>query len=202
MTNPFRQLKHENPLPLFNERKATEAAAFFLLKARGSLDLLKLMKLLYLAERESFKRFGESITNDSFVSMRHGPVLSIVLDLINGFYDGSTGHWSKWISDRANHKISINKKYSALDPEEDLLGLSDSDVECLSAVWEEFGGMNTFDLVEYTHTHCPEWENPGSSSLSISVPKMLQALGYTEEAIASIQELTQERLSLHNLMHV
>lgn len=40
MTNPFRQLKHENPLPLFNERKATEAAAFFLLKARGSLDCM------------------------------------------------------------------------------------------------------------------------------------------------------------------
>ncbi len=41
---------------LFNEKKAAQAAAYFLLRAGGRLDVLKLMKLLYLAERRSFEK--------------------------------------------------------------------------------------------------------------------------------------------------
>lgn len=70
---------------IFSERKAAEAAAFLLLKGGGGLELLKLMKLMYLAERESFKKYGESITGDAFVSMQHGPVLS-------GTYDFAKAH--------------------------------------------------------------------------------------------------------------
>ena len=39
---------------LFDEKKLTQATAFFLYKAHGRLPILKLMKLLYIAERESF----------------------------------------------------------------------------------------------------------------------------------------------------
>ncbi len=38
---------------MFNERKAAQAAAYLLHKAGGKLPLLKLMKLMYLAERLS-----------------------------------------------------------------------------------------------------------------------------------------------------
>jgi len=44
---------------LFQEPKAAQAAAFMLYRANGKLEVLKLMKLMYLAERESFARFGE-----------------------------------------------------------------------------------------------------------------------------------------------
>ncbi|SUA19949.1 phage associated protein [Neisseria gonorrhoeae] len=39
---------------IFQEPKAAQAAAFLLYKANGRLEVLKLMKLMYLAERESF----------------------------------------------------------------------------------------------------------------------------------------------------
>ncbi|HTH08426.1 MAG TPA: Panacea domain-containing protein, partial [Acidovorax sp.] len=61
----------------FNERKAAQAAACLLHKAGGSLSVLKLMKLMYLAERRSLKKYGDTITGDAFVSMPHGPVLSM-----------------------------------------------------------------------------------------------------------------------------
>ena len=51
---------------LFQEPKAAQAAAFMLYKANGKLEVLKLMKLMYLAERESFARFGEGLTGDAF----------------------------------------------------------------------------------------------------------------------------------------
>ena len=49
---------------LFNEKKAAQAAAYFLLRAGGPLTVLKLMKLLYLAERGSFERYGTPMIGD------------------------------------------------------------------------------------------------------------------------------------------
>ena len=44
---------------MFNERKAAQMAAFFLGQGSGGrLAHLKLMKLLYLADREAVRAFG------------------------------------------------------------------------------------------------------------------------------------------------
>jgi uncharacterized phage-associated protein len=67
---------------MFNEFKVTQIAAFFLPKEGGEMFLLKLMKLLYLSERESFARFECSISGDKFYSLPHGPVLSRTKELI------------------------------------------------------------------------------------------------------------------------
>ena len=80
--------------PLFQEPKAAQAAAFMLYKANGKLEVLKLMKLMYLAERESFARFGEGLTGDALVSMPYGPVLSMTLDFINGGHDSVPNGWA------------------------------------------------------------------------------------------------------------
>ena len=65
---------------LFNEKKAAQAAAYFLFRAATPLSVLKLTKLLYLAERRSFERFGEPMIGENPVSMPHGPVLSTTYD--------------------------------------------------------------------------------------------------------------------------
>lgn len=62
---------------LFNEKKAAQAAAFFLFQAGQPVSVLKLTKLLYLAERRSFERHGSPMIGDRLVSMPHGPVLSV-----------------------------------------------------------------------------------------------------------------------------
>ena len=49
---------------LFNEKRAAQAAAFLLHRAGGRLPVLKLMKLMYLAERESLRLYGEPIIGD------------------------------------------------------------------------------------------------------------------------------------------
>ena len=82
---------------LFNERKAAQAAAYLLCKAGGSLNVLKLVKLMYLAERESLRRYGETITGDALVSMRNGPVLSATLDHINGLVPSCQDGWDSLI---------------------------------------------------------------------------------------------------------
>jgi uncharacterized phage-associated protein len=43
---------------------------------------IKLIKLLYLADREALLRWGRPITTDRHVSMPKGPVVSQIYDLI------------------------------------------------------------------------------------------------------------------------
>ena len=65
----------------FREEKATALASFFLEKAGGELEYLKLLKLMYLVERESLRVLSASVTGDVFYSMKHGPVMSATFDL-------------------------------------------------------------------------------------------------------------------------
>jgi uncharacterized phage-associated protein len=70
---------------MFNERKVAQMAAFFLGQVQGGrMSHLKLMKLLYLAEREALRSLGLHLTGDHLVSMPHGPVLSMTLNLMDG----------------------------------------------------------------------------------------------------------------------
>ncbi len=65
----------------FNERKATQAAAHLLKLRGGEMSFMKLINLLYLADRSALLQWVRPITTDSYVSMDRGPVLSRVLDL-------------------------------------------------------------------------------------------------------------------------
>jgi uncharacterized phage-associated protein len=173
---------------LFDERKAAQAAAFLLHKAGGQLPLLKLMKLLYLTERLSLQRYGDTVTGDRFVSMPHGPVLSMTLDLMNGASLSSAGgDWDTWVADRANYALALRDPGMIRSPEEDLLALSDTDLECLGEVWGQFGGWEAFALRDYTHSDaCPEWQDPHGSSHDIPTARLLRVLGHTSEQVEAL----------------
>ena len=93
-------LKHGETM--FNERRVAQMAAYLLDHARTRMKYLKLMKLLYLADRESMKRHGHPISGDRYVSMDHGPVLSNTLNLINGAVKFQEHGWDYWIADKAD----------------------------------------------------------------------------------------------------
>lgn len=183
---------------LFNEKRTAQVAAFLLHRAGGRLPLLKLMKLMYLAERESLRRFGEPISGDKLVSMPHGPVLSCTLDLMNGWGSSEDGGWESWMTDKDDHQIALRDPSMIRTPEQDLLELSNGDLEVLESVWAEFGHMGKYELRDYTHGEgCPEWEDPHGSSRPIPLRRLFKALGYSEPGIKSaIDHLhEQERLN-------
>jgi uncharacterized phage-associated protein len=176
----------------FDERRTAQAAAFLLHRADAPMQLIKLIKLLYLAERLSLQRYGEPITGDKLVSMDHGPVLSRTYNHIVGSVPSMEGGWETWITDKSNHEVALRNKNMVRSPEEDLLRLSDSDLEVLDEIWRTFGSWEAFALVDYTHSGaCPEWEDPDGSSKPIQYETLFKALGYTA---AQSQALT-ERLS-------
>lgn len=179
---------------LFDERKAAQAAACLLYKAKGRLHLLKLMKLMYLAERLSFQRYGDTITGDEFYSMQNGPVLSMTLNYLNGVAKSKANGWDSWIADCAAHKVALRNKNKIQRLEDDLVALSETDLECLIEVWKNFGHMSTDELVEYTHSDaCPEWEDPGFSSRRIPIARLLKAVGYNPEQVETLTKRLHEQ---------
>lgn len=182
---------------LFNEKRTAQAAAFLLHRAGGRLPLLKLMKLLYLAERESLKVYGEPISGDKLVAMPHGPVLSTTYDLMNGAVLSMQGGWETWMEDRAGHDIALRDPSTIRSPEEDLLELSNGDLEILQQIWDMFGHMGRYELVAYTHSDaCPEWEDPRGSSRPIPMGRLFKALGYSDEGVRSAVEHVNEQARL------
>lgn len=185
---------------LFNEKKAAQVAAFFLFKAnqkRGNLTILKLMKLMYLAERHSYAQYGESMTGDAMVSMPHGPVLSRTLDLINfgPRGDAQDGGWDTWISERSGRDMALKDPSLIRSPEKDLKELSESDLEVLQATWDSHGHKSAIALEAYTHdpNNCPEWEDPDGSSKPIRLEKLLSALNFSKEEAYELSARMKQR---------
>ncbi len=176
---------------LFNEKKAAQAAAFFIFRAGGTLQVLKLMKLLYLAERRSFEKYGEPMIGDRLVSMPHGPVLSSTYNHMNGELPSVEGGWDAWIADRAEHDLALRNPAALRSPGEDLTELSDADLEILGEIWNRFGGMSGSQLRNYTHDHCPEWKDPEGSMIPMELEELFRALKFspeqTREALARLR---------------
>lgn len=166
---------------LYSEKKAAQVAACFLFFARGRLPVLKLTKLLYLAERRSYEKYGEPIIGDKLVSMEHGPVLSKTLNKINGLSPSVEGGWDTWIADREGHDVALADASVIRSPEEDLLELSDADLEIIKETWDQFGHLGKYQIRDYTHDCCPEWEDPNGSSYPIKLDRLFTALKYSPE---------------------
>ncbi|MGQ0332961.1 Panacea domain-containing protein [Halomonas elongata] len=175
---------------MFSEEKAAQVAAYLLQHRGGQMSYLKLMKLMYLADRASMAEYGFPISDDAWFSMKLGPVLSNTLELVQG--GGREGEWDDWVrpGDQA-YEIELSRVAPERD---DFDELSDAEIEILDRVWVEHGHKTRWQLVDYTHEACAEWHDPYGSSRPISPQEMLEALGRSpEEASALSQELYQRR---------
>ena len=177
--------------PRFHEESATELASWFLQWAGGTMNILKLVKLLYIADRRALAWLGWPITFDSFASMEHGPVPSRTYNLMNEeLPPEAESIWGQFIDERQRHDISLIKP-----PER--RHLSDAQFELAREVWEEFKDYDQWQLRDYTHTFS-EWQAPeenGPQSLPLPYEAVLQAVGKSPEEITAIlTELDEERM--------
>jgi hypothetical protein len=67
----------------FDITKATEVACQFLKREGGSINIMKLVKLVYLLDRLSMTRRGIPVVGGAYFSLPNGPITSEFLDLIN-----------------------------------------------------------------------------------------------------------------------
>ena len=79
----------------FSVKKAIQAAAALLrTEETRQMPYLRLLKLLYIADRDSIRKTGRPITGDQIQAMEYGPVPESVYKLIKGEHYNSPS-WSK-----------------------------------------------------------------------------------------------------------
>ncbi|MCP4255710.1 MAG: SocA family protein [Candidatus Scalindua sp.] len=167
----------------FNEIKTTQAASLFLKNNSGKMSYMKLIKLLYLVDRQALKLWERPLTGDVYFSMKHGPVLSNVLDIINNGGDPEdNSYWYEYITAPSEYEVELKKDSSELD------ALSKRELELITEIDEAYKDISQWDMVEICHNVLPEWENVGSTSKLIKVEKILEKLDKTNEEINAIEE--------------
>jgi len=175
----------------FNRRKAAQAAAYTVQLHGGSLNMMVLLKLLYLADREVLVATGCTITGDRMVSMPHGPVLSQIYDSVKwGRTEGDP--WYEYITERANNEVSLaNAQFSTGE-------LSEYEMEVLAGVHEAYGALGPFEIRDLTHD-LPEWEDPHGSSMTIDPAKILRIEGKSDAEVQRAARMAEELFFLGQL---
>jgi len=164
----------------FRFAKALQAAAFLLARHGGSMNYMRLLKLLYIADRESLKETGYPITGDHVVAMERGPVPNPTYDLIRGKHRRNL-QWDEFM-ERESYRIKLVK-----DPGKG--GLSDYEVRKLEEISDRYDACDEWDMVQLTHQF-PEWRknDPGTSSRPIPIEDILEAVGRSADLAAIAQD--------------
>jgi uncharacterized phage-associated protein len=159
------------------EQRVSEAASVLLRKSNGRMNYMKLIKLLYLAERKTFETKGRPLTYDNLSSLPRGPVLSTTLDLIKN-NSKSNGTWKHYyeINGKSIKVKNEFPKYKKLSP---------ADVRIIEEVFTEYGHLGQYELAKITE-ELPEWKNPGQSSSPIELRDLLQVMNFSVEEINDI----------------
>ncbi len=151
-TVPTRNTKVRKLQFTFDYQKATQALNFFAIREGGQINKMKALKLVFLADRYHFRKYGRLITNDSYIAMKHGPVPSTTKDIAesNDYLDDSPkGYSLEYIEPVSNLRLASIKEI-------DTAILSESDLEALNFTWDAFGRFDQFQLRDITHSY-PEW---------------------------------------------
>lgn len=177
--------------PRFNIEKATEAVAYLLqLFGKGKpIKFMRLLKLLYLADREALQEWERPITYDNYVSMDHGQVLSNTYNLMKR--ELQCDEWNEYIQHYLYYWLILKKPIP-------FKKLSRAEVELLKSIFDNYGKLDEFELAELTHD-LPEYEDPEGSSLPTPLEAILNALEYSEEDIQRINIELEEEAILENL---
>jgi uncharacterized phage-associated protein len=183
----------------FHPEKAVQASAI-LLKFKGKrMKYLSLLKMLYIADRVALEQLEMPITGDCYVSMKYGPVLSQVYDLIKGKLAGeSSSLWSEFISPRCGYK----KSYVSLLADPGNGELCQEEEEILKKVYALFAHLDPFIVAEWTHG-LPEWQQPEpiSSAIPIVIEDILHNVGKNDSEIEEIRQLALQEAYLDEVLN-
>jgi len=170
-----------------NSKKIIQIVRYILDRSRGSINYMKLMKLLYIVDRESLEKWDITVTGDTYCSMKDGPVLSETLDLIKDkFKNEKQREWNRHFK-KDLYDLSVRGNAAPGIDE-----LCQSEIEIIDDVLTRYGGLSEWELVEITHNkkHFQEveWEKAkkNGSSYKIELRSILSTLGRSEKQIEQI----------------
>jgi uncharacterized phage-associated protein len=171
--------KEEEAMFPLDRGKTLQAMALLLgQSSTGRIKYLKLLKLLYIADRETLRDKGHPITGGQMSAMPHGPVNSFACDFVRG--QGPVPAWNRY--------IALSGYYAVLVESPGVGSLSKYEIGKLKEVFTRYKHMTEFQLRDLTHGFA-EWikNNPGNSSRPISLKDILEGVG-RGDAVEGVQE--------------
>jgi len=167
-------------IPRYRTDKAIQIATLLLQKEGGTINYTKLIKLMYVIERESILRWGSPTIGDDCYSLPNGPILSHTLDCINGttYLSHVDKVWDQYIVKVGKYDVTLQKR-----PE--LNCLSRAELRLVDEIYEKLGNKSYQELIDWSHDpkNVPEWEDPEGSRLPISIKTILEKGGYSPEEV-------------------
>jgi hypothetical protein len=163
---------------MFNERKSTQAAARLINRAGGTMNYMVLIKMLYLADRKTLLRWGKPITGDNYFTMKLGPVLSHVHDLITEEHPPEEVH--PWTESISRNKWDVVLISDAGDSE-----LSEAEEGVLDSVFSGFSTYlnDPFGFPRWIHQHLSEVKEIESGRIPLTLNEILEAGGKSRQDI-------------------
>lgn len=158
----------------FDEEKAIESVQYLLKKGKNQKEeYIRIIKLLYLADREALDGWGWSISTDKYYSMTHGMVLSNILDFIH--YPNKSEKWNNYIgiADDMESGIEIKKEIGNVK-------LTIAEQEVLDEIFEKYKEMPTWGehgLIELVIHNLSEWDKRAkedNTSIYLPLNKLLK----------------------------
>jgi uncharacterized phage-associated protein len=165
----------------FNLAKAIQAAGvLFRQENRDRIGRLRLVKLLYLADRRSLGETGQPITGDRVVAMEHGPVLSNVYDCTKGS-SFRLAQWERFFASEGYEVRQVQKP-----PVDELCKY---EIEVLQQVARESADKDDWQIARETHD-LAEWQQNYCQGTSTEIPfaDILRAVGRGGQAEAILAE--------------
>lgn len=173
--------------PVFNSTKSMEVVLYIATRLHRK-DFHKIFKIIYFADREHMTKYGRSITGDTYIAMKDGPVPSKIDDILKAVRGDS------YFAKDAN-VVELSKVLSVHDwyfvtPKRDANVdlLSQSDIDELDASLQKYGSLSWDEVREKSHDYA--WRTTARDR-QISMEDIMRENGSDEDFINYVVETTQ-----------
>ncbi len=174
--------KHSNTA--FDEKKATALAAIIIKNdnGKGAMNYMKLLKMMYMCDRLTLRKFNHTITHDTYIAMKKGPVLSYTYNIIAMADDTVSGFgtfWKKYIhTDEDRYEVTLCDS----EGPEGILYPDEKDIA--RYVSDSYKLLNEWEIVDIIYMLCDEWKDSRKKNAShrpISLDMMRKAIQREEK---------------------
>lgn len=138
-------------------------AALLILNKLGQADYHKIFKILYFAEQQHIKNYGQPLTGDAYLAMPYGPVPSFLYDIFKASENQSSPFGEALeLSKAFSVTRSENIPYVKANKEADTDELSETNIEAILASINENQGLTFKEITNKSHDSA--WSNAEKSA--------------------------------------
>ncbi len=159
----------------FETTKAIHAASVLARQEpHGTISRLRLLKLLYIADRRVWAERGRPLFRANARALKNGPLHSEVYNLIQGIHIDAP-KWDKHFHNSGTRKVVMHDEPSPAS-------LSEYEIKTLIAVSEELSDKDDWEVVDLTHQF-PEYRQHYVDDTSRPIPaeSIIDAVGRSQE---------------------